>query len=102
MLASENAASGSGCVSMNKACTPEATAAVCHKLLPGFGEEMRRASVAKTPHAILSRQNAGIRNESLILNLPGNPKAIDECLDVVIEAVAHCVNLISDSDLRVK
>lgn len=74
--------------------TPEATIAVCEKLLPGFGELMRKVSLEKVPTAILSRQTAGIRGRSLIVNLPGQPKAIRECLDAVMPAIPYCVDLI--------
>lgn len=74
--------------------TPEATQAVCEKILPGFGERMRNVSVEKVPTAILSRQVTGIRKKSLIINLPGSPKAIKECLDAVFQAVPDCIDLI--------
>ncbi len=74
--------------------TPEATERVCDKILPGFGELMRAVSLTKVPTAILSRQTAGIRGRSLILNLPGQPKAIAECLDAVFPAIPYCVDLI--------
>ncbi len=74
--------------------TTEATEAVCQKLLPGFGEEMRRVSLQYVPTAILSRQTAGIRNKSLIVNLPGKPSAIRQCLDAVFPAVPYCIDLI--------
>lgn len=74
--------------------TPEATEAVCEKILPGFGELMRKVSLEKVPTAILSRQTAGIRGQSLILNLPGQPKAIAECLDAVFPAIPYCIDLI--------
>ncbi len=74
--------------------TPEATEAVCDKLMPGFGELMRRVSLEKVPTAILSRQTAGIRGRSLIVNLPGQPKAIRECLDAVLPAVPYCIDLL--------
>jgi len=74
--------------------TPEATEAVCNKMLPGFGELMRGESLKFVPTAILSRQTAGIRNNTLIINLPGKPKAIRECLDVVFPAVPYCIDLI--------
>ena len=74
--------------------TPEATLAVCQKEMPGFGELMRQVSLTKVPTAILSRQTAGIRNQSLIVNLPGQPKAIAECLDAVFPAIPYCVDLI--------
>lgn len=74
--------------------TPEATEAVCSKMMPGFGELMRQVSLTHVPTAILSRQTAGIRGGSLIINLPGQPKAIAECLDAVFAAVPLCVDLI--------
>ncbi len=74
--------------------TPEATEAVCQKMMPGFGELMRRESLRYVPTAILSRQTAGIRNQTLIINLPGKPKAIRECLDAVFPAVPYCIDLI--------
>jgi len=74
--------------------TPEATEAVCEKLLPGFGELMRKVSLEKVPTAILSRQTAGTRGSTLIINLPGQPKAIRECLDAVMPAVPYCIDLI--------
>jgi molybdopterin adenylyltransferase len=74
--------------------TPEATEAVCSKMLPGFGELMRAKSLMYVPTAILSRQTAGIRNQTLIVNLPGKPKAIRECLDAVFPAVPYCIDLI--------
>jgi molybdopterin adenylyltransferase len=81
--------------------TPEATAAVCQKMLPGFGEQMRAVSVRTVPTAILSRQTAGIRGKTLILNLPGNPRAIGECLDAVIVAVPYCLELIGAPFVRI-
>ena len=74
--------------------TPEATAAVCDKVLDGFGEQMRAVSLKFVPTAILSRQIAGLRGSSLIINLPGKPKSIRECLDAVFPAVPYCVDLI--------
>ena len=74
--------------------TTEATENVCEKLLPGFGEQMRAVSLQYVPTAILSRQTAGIRKESLIINLPGKPKSIRECLDAVFPAVPYCIDLI--------
>jgi len=74
--------------------TPEATAAVCEKLLPGFGERMRQVSLEKVPTAILSRQTAGTRGACLVVNLPGQPRAIAECLDAIMAAVPYCVELI--------
>lgn len=74
--------------------TPEATEAVCEKMLPGFGELMRKESLKYVPTAILSRQSAGIRGKSLIINLPGKPKSIKECLEAVFPAVPYCIDLI--------
>ena len=74
--------------------TPEATLAVAHKLLPGFGEQMRQVSLKYVPTAILSRQVGVIRGRALILNLPGQPKAIKETLDGVFPAVPYCLDLI--------
>lgn len=74
--------------------TPEATAAVCERLLPGFGEAMRTASLAEVPTAILSRQVAGTRGQSLIVNLPGKPSSIATCLDAVFAAIPYCIDLI--------
>jgi molybdopterin adenylyltransferase len=74
--------------------TPEATEAVCDKMMPGFGELMRQVSLKSVPTAILSRQTAGIRGGSLIINLPGKPAAIRECLLAVFPAVPYCVDLI--------
>ena len=73
---------------------PEATENVCNKMMPGFGELMRQVSLQYVPTAILSRQTAGIRHKSLIINLPGKPKSIRECLDAVFPAVPYCVDLI--------
>lgn len=74
--------------------TPEATEAVSEKMMPGFGELMRAVSLLKVPTAILSRQTAGIRGRSLIVNLPGQPRAIRECLDAVFPAIPYCIDLI--------
>jgi molybdopterin adenylyltransferase len=74
--------------------TPEATLAVAHKVLPGFGEQMRQVSLKYVPTAILSRQVGVIRGGALILNLPGQPKAIKETLDGVFPAVPYCIDLI--------
>jgi molybdopterin adenylyltransferase len=80
--------------------TPEATEMVCDKLLPGFGELMRMESLKYVPTAILSRQTAGTRKSSLIINLPGKPKAIEECLSVVFPAVPYCIDLIEGPRLE--
>lgn len=74
--------------------TPEATEEVCTKLLPGFGELMRRVSLEHVPTAILSRQTAGVCGTALVVNLPGRPKSIRECLDAVFPAIPYCVDLI--------
>ena len=74
--------------------TPEATEAVCERMLPGFGEQMRAVSLRHVPTAVLSRQTAGIRGSCLILNLPGSPRSIREILDEVFAAVPYCVDLI--------
>lgn len=73
--------------------TPEATEAVCDRMMPGFGELMRSVSLQYVPTAILSRQTAGLRNDTLIINLPGKPKSIKECLDAVFPAVPYCLDL---------
>ena len=80
--------------------TPEATAAVCQRMMPGFGELMRAASLRFVPTAILSRQTAGIRGATLIINLPGKPKSIRECLDAVFPAVPYCLDLIGAARLE--
>lgn len=80
--------------------TPEATAAVCEKMMPGFGELMRNVSLKKVPTAILSRQTAGIRGRSLIVNLPGKPRAIGECLDAVLPAIPYCIDLLEGPRLE--
>ena len=80
--------------------TPEATETVCSKMLPGFGELMRSASLKFVPTAILSRQTAGIRGRSLIINLPGKPSAIDDCLQAVFPAVPYCIDLIDGAWLE--
>lgn len=74
--------------------TPEATEAVCDKILDGFGEQMRAVSLKKVPTAILSRQVAGIRGRTLIINLPGRPRAIRECLLAVFPAIPYCLDLL--------
>lgn len=80
--------------------TPEATEAVCEKMMPGFGELMRAASLKFVPTAILSRQTAGIRGRSLIVNLPGKPSAIDDCLSAVFPAIPYCIDLIEGAYLE--
>lgn len=81
--------------------TPEATEAVCQRMMPGFGELMRAASLKFVPTAILSRQTAGIRNgRALIVNLPGKPKAIRECLEAVFPAIPYCIDLLEGPRLE--
>ena len=80
--------------------TPEATEAVCSKMLPGFGELMRSASLKFVPTAILSRQTAGIRGKTLIVNLPGKPSAIDDCLNAVFPAIPYCIDLIEGARIE--
>ena len=80
--------------------TPEATANVCQKMLPGFGEEMRQASLKYVPTAILSRQTAGIRGSCLSVNLPGKPKAIRENREAVFPALPYCIDLIGGDFLE--
>ncbi|WP_031569124.1 molybdopterin adenylyltransferase [Rheinheimera texasensis] len=73
--------------------TPEATEAVCDRMMPGFGELMRAESLKFVPTAILSRQTAGLRGQRLIVNLPGKPSAIRQCLDAVFPAIPYCIDL---------
>lgn len=75
--------------------TPEATEAVCDRMMPGFGELMRLESLKYVPTAILSRQTAGLRGSTLLINLPGKPKAIRQCLDAVFPAVPYCIDLMA-------
>jgi len=80
--------------------TPEATRDVCERLLDGFGEEMRRASLKEVPTAILSRQIAGTRGACLIVNLPGKPSAIRTCLDAVFAAIPYGIDLVGGARLE--
>ena len=80
--------------------TPEATEAVCAKMMPGFGELMRQESLKYVPTAILSRQTAGIRGQSLIVNLPGKPASIEQCLMAVFPAIPYCIDLIEGPRLE--
>lgn len=80
--------------------TPEATEAVCDRMMPGFGELMRAESLKYVPTAILSRQTAGLRGSCLIINLPGKPKAIRQCLDAVFPAVPYCIDLMDGPYLQ--
>ena len=74
--------------------TPEATIAVVDRVVPGLAEAMRAASLSKTPMAMLSRATAGVRGKCLIINLPGSPRAVRECLEVVLPAIPHAVDII--------
>lgn len=74
--------------------TPEATRAVSEKLVPGFGEVMRSVSLKVTPKAMLSRGIAGIRGKTLIINLPGSPKAVRECLEAILPAIPHGIEIL--------
>ena len=80
--------------------TPEATEQVCEKMMPGFGGLMRATSLKVVPTAILSRQTAGVRGGALIINLPGKPSSIAECLDAVMPAVPYCIDLIDGPRLE--
>lgn len=80
--------------------TPEATEAVCNRMMPGFGELMRNVSLQYVPTAILSRQTAGLRGDSLVVNLPGKPKSIRECLDAVFPAIPYCLDLMEQPYLE--
>ena len=80
--------------------TPEPTEAVCQRMMPGFGELMRSESLKYVPTAILSRQTAGLRGQCLIINLPGKPKAIRQCLDAVFPAVPYCIDLMDGPYLQ--
>ena len=74
--------------------TPEATLAVAHKVLPGFGEQMRAISLKYVPTAILSRQVGVIRDSCLIVNLPGSPRSIAEILDELMASIPYCIELL--------
>lgn len=78
--------------------TPEATLAVVEKIIPGIGEAMRAASLRITPHGMLSRGLAGIRHRTLIVNLPGSPKAVRECLEVILPALPHGLKVLRGED----
>ena len=74
--------------------TPEATLAIVDKVVPGFAEAMRAETFNITPTAILSRATAGVRGKCLIINLPGSPKAVKECLEVILPAIPHAIEII--------
>lgn len=80
--------------------TPEATEAVCDRMMPGFGELMRQVSLKYVPTAILSRQTAGLRGACLLVNLPGKPAAIRQCLDAVFPAIPYCIDLAGGPSLQ--
>ncbi len=80
--------------------TPEATIAVCDRLMPGFAEAMRAKSLLTVPTAVLSRQTAGFRGKTLIVNLPGKPAAIAVCLDAIIGAIPYGIELAGGPRLR--
>jgi len=80
--------------------TPEATQNVCDRMMPGFGELMRQESLKFVPTAILSRQTAGLRKDTLIVNLPGKPKSIRECLDAVFPAIPYCLDLMEQPFMK--
>jgi len=75
--------------------TPEATLSIVEKVVPGFSEAMRIKTLDKTPMAMLSRATAGVRGKCLIINLPGNPKAVSECLEVILPAITHAIEIIT-------
>jgi molybdopterin adenylyltransferase len=81
--------------------TPEATEAICHKMMPGFGELMRQVSLQYVSTAILSRQTAGIRGACLIVNLPGKPTSIAQCLDAVLPAIPYCIDIIGGAHIDI-
>lgn len=80
--------------------TPDVTESICDRVLPGFGEQMRAVSLSVVPTAILSRQVAGTRGSSLIINLPGKPSAVADCLDAVFPAVPYCIDLLGGPRLE--
>ena len=73
--------------------TPEATGSVCDRLVPGLGELMRAEGLKKTRNAVLSRGIAGIRGETLVINLPGSPKAVRECLEAILDVLPHAIQM---------
>ena len=73
--------------------TPEATTAVCDRRIPGFAEILRSESYKKTPNAVLSRGVSGMRDNTLIINLPGSPKAVRECMEIILEVLPHAVDM---------
>jgi molybdenum cofactor synthesis domain-containing protein len=79
--------------------TPDATEKVCERLIPGIPEAMRFDSLKKTPYAMISRMTAGVRNKTLIINLPGSPSGAEDCLSVVLNIVPHAVKLIKQEKI---
>ena len=73
--------------------TPEATVSICEKIVPGLGEILRAESYKRTPNAVLSRSVAGIRHNTLIINLPGSPKAVRECLEIIMDVLPHAIEM---------
>lgn len=78
----------------NRDVTPEATKEVIEKEVPGFSEAMRMIGFKSTPHALLSRAIAGIRKQTLIINLPGSPKGVKECLEIILPGITHGINVL--------
>jgi molybdenum cofactor synthesis domain-containing protein len=74
--------------------TPDATASVCDRMVPGLGELMRLEGFRRTPNAVLSRAVAGIRGHTLVINLPGSPRAVRECLEIILEVLPHAVEML--------
>lgn len=74
--------------------TPEATATVCDRMVPGLNEILRSESFKKTPNAVLSRGVSGMREKTLIINLPGSPKAVRECLEIILDILPHAMEMI--------
>lgn len=73
--------------------TPEATASVCDRMVPGLSEILRAEGFKKSPKAVLSRGAAGTRENTLIINLPGSPKAVRECLEIILDILPHAVDM---------
>jgi len=80
--------------------TPEATDAVLHRRAPGLAEAMRLGSLAHTPYAMLSRGTAGVRDKTLIVNLPGSPRGATECLEIILPVLDHAVKMIAGGQHR--
>jgi molybdenum cofactor synthesis domain-containing protein len=77
--------------------TPEATATVCDRMVPGLSEILRYETFRKTPNAVLSRGVSGMRENTLIINLPGSPKAVRECLEIILDILPHAVDMMRGS-----